>query len=286
MPAKMTGRQLAFYRELYAPFRDDELSTKPGRGSKEFTWLDKRALMNRLDTVCGPHGWYPEYRQFGPGLICALTIFCPDVTADGFVRITKEDGAGPEEMSEIDNDIKSNFTNALRRSAQDAWGIGRYLYGKGIAGFLDPTAQAAPKVHNQTDVGNQAPPALAPAPAPAAKQPAATSREIPKGGMQLPRSGSGVWPWGKELEKIFETKILDGMIDAGERLGFGRTTRQWDEKQTKILCLDAIGFVKTLPNYAGQFDYVVAPGEQADPAPVTAAASALRPVPQSLMGLP
>ena len=41
-------------------------------------------------------------------------------------------------MGDADNDEKSGYTNALRRAAQDAWGIGRYLYNKGIPGFIDP----------------------------------------------------------------------------------------------------------------------------------------------------
>ena len=35
------------------------------------------------------------------------------------------------------------YTNALRRAAQDAWGIGRYLYQKGIPAWLDPDARPA-----------------------------------------------------------------------------------------------------------------------------------------------
>lgn len=275
MPANFTHRQLAFYRELFAPFAPGELSEKPGRGGKTFTFIDKRALMNRLDSVCGPNGWYPEYRQFGPGLICALTILCPDVTEAGVVRVTKEDGAGPEEMSEVDNDIKSNFTNALRRTAQDAWGIGRYLYGKGIPSFLDPNASALPKVHLQSEGGNPEPAApekateqQAPEPkAPPAKA-SATQRVI----SSLPRSGSGVWSWAKEVEKVFEVKIIDGLINKAVELGFGRTTSNWDHDQTQIVCMDAVAYLRGVPNYAGQFDHLFA---DATPEP----AKATEPVP-------
>jgi len=41
-------------------------------------------------------------------------------------------------VEDEDNDFKSEFTNAFRRAAQDAWGIGRYLYNKGVPGWLDP----------------------------------------------------------------------------------------------------------------------------------------------------
>jgi len=50
----LTKLQSAFFQALLAPFRDKELSKAPARGSKKTqTYIDKRALENRLDTVCG-----------------------------------------------------------------------------------------------------------------------------------------------------------------------------------------------------------------------------------------
>lgn len=267
MPANFTNRQLAFYRELFAPFAPDELSEKPGRGGKRFTFIDKRALMNRLDSICGPDGWRPEYRQFGPGLICALSLKVPtrsnsDSGTEDWAWVTKEDGAGPEEMQEVDNDIKSNFTNALRRTAQDAWGIGRYLYGKGIPSFLDPTASALPKVHSQSDGGKPEP--VAPSKAPEKKAPATREPQTSATFAALPRSGTGVWPWAKEVERVFEIKIIDGLIDKGDELGFGRTTRNWNPEQTATLCMDAIKFLRGTPNYGGQFEHLFADGQEKD----------------------
>jgi hypothetical protein len=70
----------------------------------------------------------------------------PPALGNGWTWIHKEDGAGFEEMGDQDNDEKSGYTNALRRAAQDAWGIGRYLYDKGLPGFLDPNAMALERV--------------------------------------------------------------------------------------------------------------------------------------------
>lgn len=155
----LTQLQQDFYNALFAPFRDDELSQVPARGSKKvLTYLDKRALENRLDTVCGPHGWTPRYEATARGYKCTLSILVPSAASDPNLPadernhwrwVDKEDGAGFEEMgsnnrqtgeweADVDNDEKSGYTNALRRAAQDAWGIGRYLYNKGIPGFLDP----------------------------------------------------------------------------------------------------------------------------------------------------
>lgn len=72
---KLTAEQLSFWKELLAPFARNELSTVPKRGGKgDLTYLDKRALENRLDTVCGPHGWYPEYEATNRGYKCRLHI--------------------------------------------------------------------------------------------------------------------------------------------------------------------------------------------------------------------
>ena len=150
MPVKMTREQLEFWRELLAPFPGEALSVK-SVGGRDLTYIDKRSLANRLDSVVGPNGWYAEYRDAGGrGLICKLFIYVP--MPDGtWGWMSKEDGGSDEEMTkkqggqqikDVDNSFKSELTNAFRRAAQDAWGIGRYLYQKGIPLFLDPSIPA------------------------------------------------------------------------------------------------------------------------------------------------
>jgi hypothetical protein len=145
----MTDLQREFYNALFAPFHDDELSEVEGRGSKKLTYIDKRALENRLDTVCGPDGWRPEYRFENGVYICTLSILVPGPEArpgsspyspSGWIWVSMEVGGGNEGMikkvigeitEDTDNDAKSFFTNALRRAAQDAWG-------KGVSLWYDP----------------------------------------------------------------------------------------------------------------------------------------------------
>ncbi len=153
---EMSKLQFDFWCALWAPFHPHELSEVPGRGTSVLSYLDKRALENRLDTVCGPWGWYPTYSIGESGvMVCALSILVPGpeaqqpaIVGNGWYWLTKEDGGGNEEMvkksggeliPDIDNSAKSLFTNALRRAAQDAWGIGRYIYRKGVPGWL-PTS--------------------------------------------------------------------------------------------------------------------------------------------------
>jgi hypothetical protein len=260
MPAKMTTRQLEFYRELLAPFRDDQLSEVPGRGGKTFTFVDKRAIENRLDEVCGPHRWWASYQALDRGLICSLTLMVPDVTEDGFLCVTKEDGAGPEEMSDVDNDIKSTFTNALRRTAQDAWGIGRYLYRKGIPNFLDPNARAS-QSEAQIELRNQATatPAPSPSPTPSPKAVPASNpiKGLPAGNVTqiaLPKPGGGVWAWAKEMEKVFETQVVSGMMAEARQFGPDTTLKGMTQDQLDHVLSGVIKFLKGLPNYKGQFD--------------------------------
>lgn len=261
--AIMTPSQLEFWRALLAPFPEESLSTI-NRGGKPLTYLDKRSIENRLDSVCGPHNWYASYTEMNRGLICHLTISCPMATPGIWVMITKDDGAGPEEMGstnkqtgewepDVDNDVKSTFTNAFRRAAQDAWGIGRYLYRKGIPTWLDPSAQPTPMLDAVRNVAAQekaaqpAPQQQAPAPAPADKK---------FDNFKIPRAGKSVFAWTKEMEKVFETKLTDGIANAGEAKGWGRTYSDWTQVQVDEIVKGCIGYIKTTAKYQGQFDHI------------------------------
>jgi hypothetical protein len=81
-------------------------------------YVTNRAIMNRLDEVCGKDGWYNEY-QAGPdgGVVCGLSIR----TDHGWV--TKWDGA---ENTNIEA-VKGGLSDSMKRAAVQ-WGIGRYLY--------------------------------------------------------------------------------------------------------------------------------------------------------------
>lgn len=278
MPVKMAPHQLAFWRELLAPFPDSQLS-ETTRGGKKLTYIDKRALTNRLDSVVGPHGWYPEYEPTARGYKCRLYISIPMAQEGTEVFMHKEDGAGFEEMGstnkttgefeyDVDNDEKSGYTNAFRRAAQDAWGIGRYLYKKGIPSFLDPNASAG-----QSATAPSSPaPSTQPRPAPAASQPQQQSQTpsasngnsgspSQQGGggfnnFKIPKPGKSVFAWCKEMEKTFETKLVDGMGNAGEEQGWGKQFADWNEAQVNTICIGAIKFLRELPTYKGQFEYL------------------------------
>ncbi len=86
-------------------------------------YTSNRAIMDRLDSVCGPENWRNEFKP-GPagGVLCGLSIRV-DVDGGPPEWVTKWDGA---ENTEI-QPVKGGLTASMRRVAVQ-WGIGRYLY--------------------------------------------------------------------------------------------------------------------------------------------------------------
>lgn len=105
-------------------FREDDVEWKPITISKKTNkglaaaYITNRAIMDRLDEVCGPENWKNEFKA-GPdgGVLCGLSVRVGDEW------VTKWDGA---ENSDIEP-IKGGLSNSMRRAAVQ-WGIGRYLY--------------------------------------------------------------------------------------------------------------------------------------------------------------
>ena len=98
----------------------DVRSMKSGEKCKVlvFTYVQARAIQNRLDAVLGGQNWYDFYSA-GPagGVICSLTL---RINAEW---ITKQ---GMAENTQIEA-VKGGESEALKRAAYK-WGIGRYLY--------------------------------------------------------------------------------------------------------------------------------------------------------------
>lgn len=86
--------------------------------AKCLAYVTARAIMERLDDVCGPDGWRNEFRE-GPagGVLCGIAIRIGDEW------VTKWDGA---ENTDIEA-VKGGLSGAMKRAGAQ-WGIGRYLY--------------------------------------------------------------------------------------------------------------------------------------------------------------
>lgn len=94
-------------------------------------YVRNRAIMDRLDEVCGMENWNNEFKAGpGGGVMCGISIRIDDEDATSRGEwVTKWDGA---ENSDIEP-VKGGLSNAMKRAAVQ-WGIGRYLYHLGTAG--------------------------------------------------------------------------------------------------------------------------------------------------------
>ena len=116
-------------RRLQDFFHPDDVDWKPIVVSKKTgkalaaAYITNRAIMDRLDEVCGPGNWKNEYQE-GPagGVICGLSIRVP-TPEGGSEWVTKWDGA---ENTDVEA-VKGGLSSSMRRAAVQ-WGVGRYLY--------------------------------------------------------------------------------------------------------------------------------------------------------------
>lgn len=120
------GIGLTELSKLKAFFSEDDLEWRVqmcGKNNDNNYWvllvpyMNRRAVMDRLDFVCSPENWKDDYVP-GPdgGVMCRLSI---RINGEW---ITKCDAA---ENTNIES-IKGGISDALKRAASK-WGIGRYL---------------------------------------------------------------------------------------------------------------------------------------------------------------
>ncbi len=83
-------------------------------------YITNRAIMDRLDEVCGPENWQNEFRPSpaGDGVLCGISIRIAETH-----WVTKWDGAENTQFEAI----KGGLSSSMKRAAVQ-WGIGRYLY--------------------------------------------------------------------------------------------------------------------------------------------------------------
>lgn len=112
------------FNALCEPFASDEVEWRVGSTNADKTkclplcYLDARAVMDRLDSVCGPDGWQNTYSSGVNGsIVCNISILI------GSSWIWKSDGAGETHIEAE----KGALSDAFKRAAV-RWGIGRYLY--------------------------------------------------------------------------------------------------------------------------------------------------------------
>jgi hypothetical protein len=135
----MTGHMDLFER-LAEPFPREELKILPKAGGIFF--ITARQVMNRMDDVLGPENWWDDYSPVGrnKAVLCRLTIRLPDGSL-----LTKSDAGGAAELKNQEDDSKSPYSYALKRTAVK-FGIARELYRDGVANlrFALDSVQGSP----------------------------------------------------------------------------------------------------------------------------------------------
>ncbi|MBG6243389.1 MAG: recombinase [Candidatus Symbiopectobacterium sp. Dall1.0] len=112
--------------QLDAPFPIDDIEWRVQRcgisnnnpWAMVLAYVTNRAIMKRLDDVCGKENWKNEFSP-GPdgGVMCGISIRIRDEW------VTKWDGADKTQVEAV----KGGMSGSMKRAAVQ-WGIGRYLY--------------------------------------------------------------------------------------------------------------------------------------------------------------
>lgn len=108
---------------LRAPFRADQICWRIGATTADkskgmaLAYIDARAVMDRLDEVCGPENWQKRYSHADAKTICEIGIKIGDEW------VWKADGAG-----DTDHEAEKGALSTAFKRAGVVWGIGRYLY--------------------------------------------------------------------------------------------------------------------------------------------------------------
>jgi len=123
-----TAAQIA--TELEAPFSDKDLKHRPGRAGMTFTYVDARAVAQRLTDVLTIGGW--QFKNKPVDLAKGVVQGKLKILVEG-VWLTHEDNGYPNSAQD-DEPLKSATSDALRRCAAQV-GVGRSLYSpeKGVA---------------------------------------------------------------------------------------------------------------------------------------------------------
>jgi hypothetical protein len=144
---------------LAEPFPDSEIKHRPGRGGMSFSYVDARAVMQRLDDVLTPAGW-----DFTSSVIPGTDIVHGVLTVGGVVR---EDYGYPN-SDQDEEPVKAASSDALKRCAV-MFGIGRHLYtdntksgGRAAPPPARPSAPPPRPVVDDDDVPEEPPGLFAP----------------------------------------------------------------------------------------------------------------------------
>ncbi|MFM8279712.1 MAG: Rad52/Rad22 family DNA repair protein [Candidatus Limnocylindrus sp.] len=104
---------------LAAPFKPEELKSRPGRGGNTFTYVDARSVAQRLDDVLGIDGWQFEVQVAD---LARHVVKGTLTVVIGGKSVQREDFGYPN-GAEAMEPLKEGATDALRRCAA-RFGVG------------------------------------------------------------------------------------------------------------------------------------------------------------------
>lgn len=212
------------YAELFAalaqPFGPDQVRHRSAGGGRQLAYITARHVMIRLDEVCGPSNWWDEYTLLGEdSVLCRLSIRLPD----GRV-LTKQDAGGYAGMADAGDDDKSAVSDALKRAAVK-FGIGRELYGDGVAHLFDGEVREAQQQHPHH------PPT---SPAPQQQQRGSNGQHGP------PRNGKQLFAWVKSQEEKHGAGLLKWLNGYGKLQDWPGRMVDWSSEQVEIAHAEAV----------------------------------------------
>lgn len=129
---------LEMFEKLQALFPVSEIKWKPQALTQDkkramvVAYLDARAIMRRLDDVCGPFGWACQMRPAPNNqMSCAIgikhSVVYPGQDVPAVDWVWKEDVGGESEQEKVGDRTKAAASDAFKRAAS-MWGIGRYFW--------------------------------------------------------------------------------------------------------------------------------------------------------------
>jgi hypothetical protein len=256
----MNKFDVEFMRRLCAPFPANTYKSRTGAGGKAWTYIDPRALENRLDDVVGPHFWMTDYQDTPRGMIVKLTIHMPLYDDAGNVtgrRAVWRDACGgfkDDGGMNADGAMKAAESNGFKKVCSH-FGIGRDLYGGGMPAYLadlfggwasgTPQSQATLPAPQQPT--SQAPNGQTSQPGQAGSQP-------PRFDPPIGKPGKNVYAWGKKMSEYFSYDLFGTMVQAAKAEGQEVYTDKWNQDFSDRAVALAMVTASRLNHYQGEFD--------------------------------
>ena len=248
---------LPVFAALAAPFGADEVRTRNQSG-RDLQYITARTAMNRLDEAVGPSNWWDRYTPLGDSaVVCELSVRMPDGSV-----LTRSDAGGFSKTHDPSDVEKSGLSDAFKRAAVK-FGVGRYLYGDGVAPSVraelvrqrkaERDAAQAPREPGSDD--DREPTSACepeyreePEPRP---QPAQQPRQRPAGNGSAPRSGKALFAWAKEQGEANGVDVIEIINGWGKLRKLPARMIQWSDDDVTGAHAEAVEFLAHNGSTAG-----------------------------------